>query len=257
MSEARLGYRNNAHIMSRGDVISAVNTFSKPTFPPLKLHEAYIASVNEWAMSSHHMPTPTLATGFRQLRHHGINDALFEVLEAIGAITLAISHHLQGKPAGLTIGQIAKTRTAVQKRLLFLPAAEELDATQATRPDLYECCRLTAIIFSVGVIFPIPNTYDVLQNRVRHLEAAIEASGIDNYGDECEEVLLWILILGGIAALDKPERTWFVLQLVRVVERSKMEWDAVEKSLGKFLWLDSACGAGGHVLWVEVMNMVA
>jgi len=177
------------------------------------------------------------------------------ILDALGAITLAINHYLQGKPAGLTLGQIIRTRTAIEQRLLLLPSAEELDIEWPSNTDIYECCRLTAIIFSVAVIFPIPNTYDVLQTLVQKLKAAIKSSRIDSEHSGCSEIFLWVLVIGGIAALDKPERSWFVSQLARVVERLKIDWRGVEDILESFLWLEFACNTGGHELWVEVMDL--
>lgn len=173
----------------------------------------------------------------------------------MGAITLAIKHYIQGHPSGLTLGQIARTRTAIQHRLLLLPSAEGLDIGSPSKPNIYECCRITALIFSVAVIFPIPNTYDVLQTLIRQLKAAIKASGIDGKRAECSEVFLWILVIGGIAALDKPERPWFVSQLARIVERLKIDWRGAEEILDSFLWLEFACNTSGHQLWDEVMDL--
>jgi hypothetical protein len=221
----------------------------------LRIHETYIASVKEWATSSLYLPLQTLATAFRLLPDYGITDNMLHVFDAMGAVTMAIDHYLQGKPAGLTFGEIARTRTAIQKRLLLLPTAEELNITFSSTPNIYECCRLTAIIFSVAVVFPIPNTYDVLQNLVQRLKTAIEVSGIESYGDELSEVFLWILVLGGIAALDKPERPWFVSQLVVVVERLKIDRFGARDIMETFLWLDSACLPSEHQLWDEVISL--
>jgi hypothetical protein len=65
---------------------------------------------------------------------------------------------------------------------------------------------------------------------------------------------LWILILGGIAALDKVERPWFVSQLGTLVKILEIDWDGIEEILESFLWLDSTCGSGGRLLWSEVME---
>jgi hypothetical protein len=205
----------------------------KPVFPPLRFHEQYIATVKKWAIASR--PSS---------------------LQPLGK---AIDHYLHGKPGGLTLGQIVRTRTGIQKRLLLLPTAKELNIgintniTPSSRPNLYECCRLTAMIFSIAVIFPIPSTYDVLQTLVRGLITSLEVTDIESYSVDCTRVLLWVLVLGGIAALGKPERPWFVSNLVLFAERSKLDWDGAEAILKTFLWLESACSPGGRQLWDEVM----
>lgn len=164
------------------------------------------------------------------------------------ALTTAIDHYLQGKPAGLTIGQIARTRTGIQKRLLLLPVSKDLDGSGS----LYKCVRLTAIIFSVAVIFPIPNTFHVLQTSVTGLKTALEDYNLRALGKKCDEVVLWMLVLGGIAALDKPERGWFVSELAFLQARLGIERSSAEEVLERFLWLGSACAAGGRLLWDEV-----
>jgi hypothetical protein len=237
--------------------LTAVNSTRKPLLPPLSIHESYIASLKMWATSPLRIHSPVLASAFWRLSEYGITDAMLQVLDSMGHITMAIDYHIQGTPGGLTLGKIAKTRIAIQKRVMLLPSAEELNITTLSTPNTYECCRLTAIIFSVAVILPIPNTYDVLQTLVQRLKAAIEVSGTESYGAECSEVLLWILVLGGIAALDKPERSWFVSQLALLVERLKIDWAAAERILETFLWLEIACSSSGRRLWSEVLNLAS
>ncbi|KAH7417892.1 hypothetical protein BKA64DRAFT_700442 [Cadophora sp. MPI-SDFR-AT-0126] len=243
-----------AEMILLGDIISSLNTFSKPTFPPIYAHEAYIDYAMDWAKSSPQLPAQVLATSFRRYTKYGISESLLQILEPLGVTTLAISYHLQGQTNGLTIGEIGRTRAAVMKRLLMVPTAEELgmNAMVAGFPNLYECCRLTAFIFSVAVTFPIPNTFDVLQHYVQKLKAAIEASYVlRDDEDLVAELLLWILMLGGIAALDKPERPWFAEQLSKVKNKLRIAWDEATSILETFLWLESACGAGGRLLWEE------
>jgi hypothetical protein len=181
---------------------------------------------------------------------------MLEALECMEAMAMAIDYYLKGKAGGLTLGRIVRTRTGVQKRLLLLPAAGDLNIniTSSSHTNLYECCRLTAMIFGVSVIFPIPNTYDILQTLVQGLTASLEVMEIENHSEDCSGVLLWMLVLGGIAALGKPERPWFVSNLALVgMERLKLDWDGVEAILKAFLWLESACGPGARQLWDEAM----
>jgi hypothetical protein len=240
-------------MISRGDLLSAVNSISKPVLPNLCIHENYIASTTIWAKSP--LRRQKVAGAFWRLSNYGITDTMLQVLDSMGHITTAIDYFVQGMPGSLTLGGIIRTRVAVQKHVMLLPTAKELNITASSGPSIYECCRLAAIIFSVGVIFPIPNTYDVLQTLVQRLKAAIEVSGIESYSAECSEVFLWILVLGGIAALEKPERPWFVSQLALLVKGLKIDWVGAQHILETFLWLDIACSASGRHLWIEVLNL--
>jgi hypothetical protein len=101
---------------------------------------------------------------------------------------------------------------------------------------------------------PNPKYVRCASTLVQRPKAAIEVSDIEKFDGECAEAFLWILVLGGIAALDKPERPWFVSQLALAVEISKIDWDAAEKTFENLLWLESACSPGGRQLWDEVMG---
>jgi hypothetical protein len=182
---------------------------------------------------------------------------MLQVLDSIGAFTLAVDYYLQGNPFGLKLGAVARTRTAVQQRLLLLPTAEELSIPSSSskpKPNIYECCRLAALIYGVAVVFPVPNSHGLLQELARRLIIVLRVLDIRTFGVELGGVLLWMLVLGGIAALDTPERHWFASQLAWTVRRLDVDdWEVVEDILGSFLWLDSACSQGGRLLWSEVM----
>ena len=239
--------------ISSGDVISALRAVRKPVLPPLHRFEAHIASVKTWATSPPRVQI--LSSAFWRLRQYGLTDSMLQGLDSMGAVTMAIDDYVQGKPGGPAIGSIVRIKTAVQKRFLFLPTLEELNITPSSKLNLYESCRLTAIIFSVAVFFPLPNTYSVLQTLVQRLKAAINESGIESHGAEFSGALLWILVLGGIAALDKPERSWFVSRLALLVQRLKIGWEEAEDVLETFLWFEIACSPGGRLLWDEALNL--
>jgi hypothetical protein len=94
----------------------------------------------------------------------------------------------------------------------------------------------------------------VLQDLVKRLQIALVILDIETCGSQLDGVLLWILVLGGIAALDKPERVLFASQLRKLARKIRMyDWGAVEDVLESFLWLESACGQGGRMLWDEAM----
>jgi hypothetical protein len=179
---------------------------------------------------------------------------MLQVLDSMGAYALAVISYLEGKPFSLGPGEMGRTRLAVQQTLLLLPTSEELSRIpwSSPKPNIYECCRLTALIFGVAVVYPIPNSYNVLLELVQRLKAAIELVGIVTFGIDLYGVLLWMLVLGGIAATDKPQRPWFVSQLALVTRKLDIiDWGGIEDILESFLWLESACGHGGRELWGE------
>jgi hypothetical protein len=143
-------------------------------------YEKYIPSAKAWAKAlPKGMAAQTMATAFWLVKDDGMTNEMLQVLEAMGAITLAIDHYLKGKHGGLTLGQIARTRTSIEKELLLLPSAKELNfdiVNSSQKFTLYECCRLTAMIFGISVVFPIPNSVDIMQVYITNLKVTIEES---------------------------------------------------------------------------------
>jgi Fungal specific transcription factor domain len=210
-----------------------------------------------WATTPPRPPIQELARGFLTLQKYGISADVTRVLTAMGAVTMAIDHYLQGESAGVTLGAIARARTAAQHRLLSLPAAVELQDVDLLSPRVYEACRITALIYGIAVVLPVSDAHNILKDLVQRLKASL----MYFEGKSCEAGLsalyLWMLVLGGIAASGGPERIWFVAQLERVVMKSLVyEWRRVEETLRSFLWLESACGPGGRILWAEVINSI-
>jgi hypothetical protein len=155
--------------------MSAMNPFSHLIRPVLHNHEYYIASMKVWPMNQHH--PQILFSAFWLVQYHCITDNLLLVLDAIGSFTLYMNHYLLGAPISMTLGQVSRTRTAIQKRLLLQPTTEELNTSRTiilktidlvieSNTEIYEYTHLEAVIFGVAVVTvvaPIPDTYDVLQ----------------------------------------------------------------------------------------------
>ncbi len=131
---------------------------------------------------------------------------MLEVFDSIGAFIPVIDCHLQGQVSSMKLGEIVREWTAIQQKLLSLSTSGELDIIppSSSKSSIYECYRLTALIFSVAVVLPVPNSYNLLQDLVQRRKKAIEIINIETCESELFGVLLWTLVLGGIAALDGP-----------------------------------------------------
>lgn len=203
-------------------------------------------------------PLPLLASRFPPLLHFGITPSFSRVLHEIANMTAIIDCHTRGT---LPIGDFTAfidRRNTLQHRLMSLPPSQDLQGEEVASPALYEAIRSTAILYSGAVTFPLPPLSGHFQRLVQILQPLLEQSKFDPCWLHSPETLLWILVLGGIAATDMRtgEKQWFVRNIVivaRILELSK--WEQVAEVLGGFLWLDSACEAGGRLLWAEVAEM--
>jgi hypothetical protein len=201
------------------------------------------------------MPRP-IASAFRNFQDLGITDMLFQNLELVGAYTTALDYYHRGKPGGLSLAVITRTKWALQQQLLLLPPAQELNKTPLSKLSFYECCRLTLHIFGLAVVFiDTSDAYSHLQALVTRLKTWLERLYVYGYGTDSAHLLLWMLTLGGIAALGKPDRPWFASRLAIVLHRLNITWDDAQEILERFLWQENAFGTGGRELWSEVVNL--
>jgi len=155
------------------------------------------------------------------------------VLQSMVDLTIIIDCHCRGTKPIKEFTPFIDRRNSVQHSLMSLPSGDELlvPEDKVKSIALYESIRHAALIYSAAVTFPLP----ALSGHFHKLAAT------------------WILILGGIAASDTKERDWFVRSISIVAKILKIgTWEEVAEIVESFLWLESACGPGGRILWAEV-----
>jgi len=112
-----------------------------------------------------------------------------------------------------------------------------------TSHPLYEMCRIAAIIFSLGVTFPLPP-----ENAPLSILAKLLWIELRRFDDDmiwsCSvaiRILCWALTLGGVATEGTRDRQWFVSKIKAISSRHALfTWDAVKCVLGSIVWLDCA-----------------
>jgi hypothetical protein len=175
------------------------------------------------------------------------------VLQQMVDLTIVIDCHCRGTIPIKDFTAYIDRRNSVQHRLMSLPSGEELLEEEVTSTCLYESIRHTALIYSAAVTFPLPALSGHFHKLAAILQPLLESSKFDTCWRHCRKALLWILVLGGIAASGTSERGWFVRNIAIVAKVLKLgRWEEVTEVLEGFLWLDSACDAGGRILWAEV-----
>lgn len=94
----------------------------------------------------------------------------------------------------------------------------------------------------------VPSSLEILQILVSHLQTWTKELDEDSYGIELAELIPWMLAIGGIAAVDNPERAWFASCLANIVSKLSLSLARAESVLNTYLWLESVCGPGGRQL---------
>jgi hypothetical protein len=159
---------------------------------------------------------------------------------------------------------LCDSRNSVQWHIMSLLPASQLEAVAPHVIQSYETYRISLIIFSVGVIFPLQPQSAPLQKLVKLLQLELQSCAgssrelsSSSSSSTGFDIHLWCFFMGGIAATGTQERTWFVDELRRVYEHDAVStWDEVRVILKSVLWLDSACDSAGKDLWNEIRRPI-
>jgi len=175
--------------------------------------------------------------------------------QRFGTWSMTIDLHHRGVKPICDMALFMDRRNAIQHRLMSLPSGDELEPGEVSSPHMYESIRLSGIIYSAGVTFPLPPSQGIFRRLSGRLKVILEESKFDQCWQLYPKSLLCVLVMGGIAALESEERCWYVRNLA-VVSRSLdiSEWDNVVEEMRHYFWLETACDAGGRLLWAAVAD---
>ncbi|KAL4743001.1 hypothetical protein BDV11DRAFT_166664 [Aspergillus similis] len=200
-----------------------------------------------------------------QLRPLGLPRGLAELICAMNTYTALVDRYLTGRMS-LDPCLLADQRNLIQYTLICFPPAAVADKdNNAIQPQhnpqkyIYECFRLASLIYSVGVILPLPAQSTPLVSLAGFLHNVLLPSFSDDTfhhfwnSPHAQVVLLWILTLGGIAATHTPDRAWFVATLSRVAHTCRIvSYNHLRGYLARVAWYPVACDWPGMELWNDV-----
>jgi len=192
---------------------------------------------------------------FQTLVSNGISKKAAEVLQDMAKLTTVIECHTKGVNAITDMTLFIDRRNSIQHRLISLPIGEDLNNGEASNILIYDAVRYTAMIYGAAVIFPLPALQGVFRKLATRLREVIGENGFNRGWQDYPKTLLWVLVLGGVAALETTERYFYVQKLACLSTIFNiLEWDDIVIDLKNHLWLESACHAGGRDLWDEIIH---
>jgi hypothetical protein len=241
-----------------------------PLFDPNGQHFRYMPPLKYLQFSSPPKPTPP-TTGFYALHSLGIKRTLVRIFIDLTELTQAIEAYTNenGVCNPPDIDKFGDCRNIVQYRLLStLESAEEdgEDGAPVSQQNLlvYLACRHAALLFSLHITFPIGRSMAPRRKLVQCLRDALrkidvkESYDVGNGDDRVMELLLWCIVIGGIAAENTPARGFYAAQASKVSSLLGCpSWEETRKTMKLFAWLDRACGPGGYAFWREMHSDAA
>jgi hypothetical protein len=188
----------------------------------------------------------------------GFPAQMIEIIRTMKAYVAVLSGYQEGSIMEPDTCRISNMRNYVQHQLLSLPPAGKMGVEFRKSHPVYEMCRLAGLIFSIGVIFPLPNQTAPFRKLVSLLQAEIEYLNVmESIQASITGVVIWALTLGSIAAASRSsEKTWFTAVLGRLLTTSSeiSTWRDFKQVLQRMVWLDRACDSAGQKLWDEVVE---
>lgn len=245
-----------------GDLLSASYRLSKPIFPSFWKDE--IASLFQspaHPFLSSGVPS-NCGIGFRTEIPSGLPVEAATAFSELAIVDQTMEQCRNRNPSDRDMRQVVDVRNRGHHRILSLPAWEELDTFDQRIHDrtAYEGCRLTVLLYSNAVVFPIPPHSGYPGSLLEQIVALLTAEVVERWRIEAWSLLVWMLVVAGIAALETEHRGFFERTLVSVIEgqpqralRGTTPSEALRSAVCKFLWTESACGKGLRELLHDMM----
>lgn len=275
---------------SSADLAGATQTLGHPIFPVLQsLSEIAESHRPDFDLKARTF-LEHLGRGFN-FRDDAMKDhtvALSKLLEQACLLTAATDQYERNSDTKSPLHKLAVRSIVFQHGMMSLPVSAEMrtDDEQPApeiRPGVlekedeednrYEITRLTTLIYSDLVFFPTPAIWQVRQRLAAMLKerlslrprgpsaggtttttdarSAVDEDSNDNNVDDYDDLLLWTIVLGGVAASNTANREWYVAQTHSQITRRRLSWDDLHAILRSFLYWDYVLEAPVTQLWVE------
>jgi hypothetical protein len=191
-------------------------------------------------------PRAHQGSGLVNLLKFGLSQEALAVMMEMLNITVLAENYLKGTLRNPDIFAIGSMRDRAHHKLLSLPRAN----------GIYECCRLSAILFATAALFPMPRFTGVPQRLVKEIRQCFDQIGLVVLVSEgARSFFVWVLMLAGIAAEGLPERQWAeetLVVLLKVTADRVTRWSEIKEIVESFLWMEFACDRGAMKLWDNI-----
>ncbi|KAL2841699.1 hypothetical protein BJY01DRAFT_7823 [Aspergillus pseudoustus] len=246
-----------ASVISFSDVVTSSTFLLHPVFPWMPLEPS---RKNMTMQELLRYADTDVDRYYAQHQHLGLPRSIAEVLCAMNTYTNLVE---QAQMGGYDLCLLADQRSAVHYSLLCLPSAtlNQTDSTNNQPPHLqpqhiiYEAIRLACLIYSVGIVLPIPPQSSPIMKLAKFLRDVLSIPDFPSLwtNPQAQVALLWVLTLGGIAATHTPHHSWYIDRLRRVVQHHNItSYNHLTRYLAMLAWYPIACDKPGLELWFAI-----
>lgn len=241
-------------MLSLGAVMLSSKFLVKPIFPYIPIVCTNGPRVQPgWPTHIEHLLKMYDGGNFTELLGLEIPHDLVNILRDMYTYSVVIDMYALRVLTDLNLPELADRRNSIQHRILSLPTAQELVDWKGK--SMYESLRLAAIAYSLLTIFPLAPRVAPFSHLTHLLKQSLGFAVQDQWKAE-PQILIWILVTGGIAAGDVDTIHWFASSLVPVVEGNKIRsWSDLKEVLTSVMWVDSICDEAAEELWSTILQV--
>jgi hypothetical protein len=245
-----------ASVISFSDIVTSSTFLLHPVFPWIPLE---MSRKNKTMQELLGYRDADIDRYYVQHQHLGLPRSITEILCAMNTYTNLVDQAQRGR---YDLSLLADQRSIVHYTLLCLPSAapnqSDSNPNNSQAPPLqpqdiiYEVLRLACLIYSVGIVLPIPPQSSPIMKLAELLRDTLSNPNYPSLWTtpQAQVALLWILTIGGIAATHTPHRSWYIDRLCRVVEHHKIaSYEHLSRYLAMLAWYPVACDTPGMDLW--------
>lgn len=142
----------------------------------------------------------------------------------------------------------------LERQLLLLSVSDDPLTTSAMESFINGACRNAAFIYIYVALREVPLGGHLYSTFVGRLRSALDGTGFMLvWSNTHPTMLLWVLVIGGMAAIGRPERSWFVSQLVGVCMILKLQsLQGMKRILRDITWVEGLYDGLMKTLWTEI-----
>jgi len=193
---------------------------------------------------------PELASAFTDLPIDSDSSKIGNVIKAMSRTTIALDRFHRNKSSAPAFADIIDARNGAQHMLLSLsPQPDYMSTSEVT---LYTVCRISLLIYSNMVIFPLPPVSGVSARLCTALKDSLGNETSSSAWRNAPKLIIWALILGGISDGSDVERPWFINKYVQLSSSLAINtWEQLKQCLNSFLWLGFVLDQAAISFWAE------
>lgn len=123
---------------------------------------------------------------------------------------------------------------------------------ESERCEVFECCRLAAMVFvDVVLLHETSNTLALAAG----IKGTLAEANIDGMIQQMPELMTWILYMGCAAALETCMKPWFMRHFAQAASFLGLQhFETMRKVLIEFLWLEDVSNQHLKLIWSELQE---